>query len=156
MIKLIVAFDKNYLIGKNNHLPWKIPEDLKHFFDTVKNKTILVGEITFASLNLELFKDVNIIVLTQDKDFYSPYVIKNYYDIKEVIKDYENKELFISGGAKIFASFIPYVDEFIFTKINREYEGDSYFPFELINFNDYKLIKTKSLNSFTEVFYYRK
>ncbi len=71
MISIIVAIDKNNLIGNNNSLPWNYPEDLKYFREITLNKTVLMGKNTFISIlnrnNKPLPKRKNIVV-SHDKN----------------------------------------------------------------------------------------
>ena len=131
MISFIVAMDKNRLIGKNNQLPWHLPEDLKFFKRVTMGHPIVMGRKTHESIGRILPGRENI-VITRQQDykckgctmFYSIDAFVNY--CKE-----QNDEIFVIGGAEIFKDTFPYADRLYITFINEEFEGDTYFP----NFN---------------------
>ncbi|NQX83200.1 MAG: dihydrofolate reductase [Mycoplasmataceae bacterium] len=131
MIKLIVAYDKNRLIGKGDKLVWEIKEDLKHFKKETENQTILFGDITFTGIGKPL-PNRKTIILTLDKSFkYNHKDVTIEYDINNIINTYKNnndKNIIIAGGATIYKLFLPFVDEMIISHIQSEYEGDKYFP----------------------------
>ncbi len=149
MIKIIVAYDKNRLIGNGDKLPWSIKEDLEHFKNETINKTILFGDITFNGIGHPL-PDRKTIVLTLDKKykFLHPNV-KICNDINDIITKYsnvKNNEIIIAGGATIYKLFLPFADEIILSEIKGEYYGDVYFPeWDIEKFN---LVSKKEKNEF--------
>ena len=127
MISLIVAVDKNFLIGKNNALPWgKIPADMKHFREKTLRKTIVMGRKTFESIGKPL-PDRNNIVLTRDKAFEHA-GITIAHSISEILKMAETEEIIVIGGALIYKDFLPHADRIYMTEIEGEFDGDTYFP----------------------------
>lgn len=130
MIKMVVAMDKNRLIGKNGQLPWHNKEDLRHFRNTTINQTILMGSKTFLNLPKKLL-DRKILVLTRNRDLViEDENVKIVHDINDIINKYKdsNEVLYICGGAKIYEEFFPYTDELIISLIEGDYVGDAYFP----------------------------
>lgn len=130
MLTIIVAHDKNLLIGNDNKLPWHIPEDLKHFKRMTKNKKVVMGRKTFESIISYLGKplpDRETIVLTRDEDFsYDGVTVEN--DYKEIIKKSKFSDFIIAGGTEIYKLFIDHSDFIIATEVDKEFTGDSYFP----------------------------
>ncbi len=131
MIKLIVAYDKNRLIGIGDQLVWDIKEDLEHFKKETLNQTILFGDVTFKGIGFPL-PNRKTIVLTLDKDYkYEHENVEICNDMNKIISKYhnnENEDIIIAGGATIYKLFLPFVDEFILSEVKGEYEGDVFFP----------------------------
>ena len=130
MISIIAAVAKNNIIGGDNKLLWHIPEDLKHFKDLTSNHTIIMGRKTFQSLPIVLPKRHHI-VLTKDKN----YIIDSdsvtiVHNLKEIVDKYKTskEEVFVIGGGEIYSAFLPYCKNLYLTKINKNFEGDTYFP----------------------------
>lgn len=130
MISLIVAYDKNRLIGKDGWMPWNIKEELKHFRDYTINKDLLVGRKTFEGFKKPLPNRFHYVLTRSELECQSESV-KVIHDINEVIEKYKNteSELVVIGGSQIYKEALPYVDKMVISIIDREYEGDTYFPF---------------------------
>ncbi|MED4015208.1 DfrD/DfrG/DfrK family trimethoprim-resistant dihydrofolate reductase [Sutcliffiella cohnii] len=126
-VSLIVAMDKNRVIGKENDIPWRIPKDWEFVKNTTKGHPIIVGRKNFESIGRVLPERKNII-LTRDRGFTSN-GCEIAHSIEEVFKICKNeKEIFIFGGEQIYHLFLPYVDKMYITKIHHEFEGDTFFP----------------------------
>ncbi|TYS18847.1 dihydrofolate reductase [Rossellomorea vietnamensis] len=141
MISFVWAMDKNGVIGYENKLPWRLPEDLKFFKETTMGHPIVMGRKTFESIGRPLPGRENII-LTRDASYEAEGCIV-YHDIKEVLHHAEEMEVevMVTGGAEIFEKFIPYADKLYVTRIYETFEGDTYFPD--LNWDEYELISTK-------------
>ncbi len=128
MISIIVAIGKNGLIGKGNDLPWNYPEDLKYFKNTTLNKPVFMGYNTYLSiynrLGKALPKRTNYVLTYEDTLPGEGIVIK---DLEQFIKNHE-EEVFCIGGRMIYEMMLPYADRLYITRINKDYEGDVYFP----------------------------
>lgn len=142
MFSIIVAFDKNQLIGKDNKLPWHYKEDLKYFKETTTNKTVLMGRNTFDSIINYLGKPLpnrkSIVLTTKNIVRDDIEVINNIEEFIEQNKD-SSEEIFIIGGKSIYEQFLPFSKKLYITHISNEYEGDTHFP--TIEWDNYKLIK---------------
>ena len=127
LISLIAAMGKNKVIGKDNALPWKLPEDMKRFRELTKEKPIIMGRKTFESIGRPLPNRINI-VLTTDKN----YKVKGCivaHSIGEALKAAKNsEEIMIIGGEQIFNEFLPIANRMYLTFIDENFEGDVYFP----------------------------
>lgn len=127
-LKLIVAVDKNWGIGRNNELLVSIPEDMKFFRETTKNSTVIMGRKTLESFpNGNPLKNRENIVLTSgviDKE--GVVVFHSIEDVLEYVKDKDN--CFVIGGASIYKQFLPYCNKAYVTKIGKAYDADTYFP----------------------------
>ena len=126
MLELIVAFDENNLIGKDNSLPWHIPEDLKHFKTLTTGNRIIMGRKTFESIGKPLPNRENI-VLSKNGFIYEG--IKVYSKVEELLKTLnDEKKNYIIGGAGIYKELLPLVDILHISHVKGAYEGDVYFP----------------------------
>jgi dihydrofolate reductase len=126
-ISLIVAMTKDRVIGKDNKLPWHLPEDLKHFKQVTMGHSIIMGRKTYESIGKALPGRTNI-VITRNPNFKAEGVIA-VSSLKEAI-DYGNQkeEKFIIGGAEIFKEALFFADKIYLTLILDPIAGDTYFP----------------------------
>lgn len=144
MLSLVVAMDKNNVIGKENRLPWYLPNDLQKFKEitTSDSQTIIMGRKTFESLP-KILPDRHHVVLTRDKNYKVKddriTVVNRMGDIKLLIKDV--KEYFVIGGGEIFNLLFPYVDKMYLTKIDANFEGDTFF--QKYNEDEWRIIEEK-------------
>ncbi len=150
MIKLIVAYDKNRLIGIGDQLVWNIKEDLEHFKKETLNKTILFGDVTFKGIGRPL-PNRKTVVLTLDTTYkFEHENVEICNDMSDIINKYHNnpdEEIIIAGGATIYRLFLPYVDEFILSEVKGDFKGDVYFP--EWNQNEFNLIEKDEREEFT-------
>src|SRR5947207_12640420 len=98
--------DKNYLIGKGNKLPWKIPAEMKYFSEITSGSTVLMGAKTFESIGQPLKNRYNI-VITKNPEKYSHLQKKSLIftsDLKANLDPYKgnNKNIFVIGGKEIY------------------------------------------------------
>lgn len=139
MISIIVATDKNNLIGKDNDLPWRIPADLAYFKKVTLGSTIVMGRKTYESIGKPLPKRRNIILSRQE--FHAD-GCETLHSIEEVERfNVDGEELFIIGGAHIFKETLPIADFLYLTYIDEEFEGDTYFP--EVNEHDWELVSSE-------------
>jgi dihydrofolate reductase len=128
-ISLIAAATENNVIGKDNDLPWHLPDDMKFFVQTTKGHHILMGRKNLESFGKLLPRRTNII-LTRDQSFnYEGAVI--FHDLKEAFQFAEKngeEELMVIGGGEIYKQALPHADRIYLTRIHTELEGDTFFP----------------------------
>lgn len=129
MISLIAALDRNRGIGKNNKLPWHLPEDLKHFKETTKGHPVIMGRKTFESIGRPLPNRTNIVVTRNEQ--YSPENVVVKHSLEEAI-EYSNTidtgEVFVIGGQDLFNQAIKIADRLYITRIDAEFHADTWFP----------------------------
>lgn len=129
MLSIIVAKAKNNIIGKENKLIWHLPEDLKHFKELTTGHTMIMGRKTFESLG-RLLPNRKHVVFSQNPDFKvddeNVEIVHSMLQIQEYIENEE--ENFVIGGAMIYNLLMPYVTKLYVTQINKEFEGDTFFP----------------------------
>ena len=143
MISLIVAMTDERVIGKNNALPWHLSEDLKRFKQITMGHPIVMGRKTFQSIGRPLPGRQNI-VITRDKNFHADGVTV-VHDLCEAFASatQDQSEIFVIGGAEIFAAALPLADRLYLTRIHKKIDGDVFFPpfdlqtdFEIIESTD--------------------
>ena len=129
MLSIIVAKAKNNIIGKENKLIWHLPEDLKHFKELTTGHTIIMGRKTFESLG-RVLPNRKHVVFSQNPDFKvddeNVEIVHSMLQIQEYIENEE--ENFVIGGAMIYNLLMPYVTKMYVTQINKDFEGDTFFP----------------------------
>lgn len=137
MLSLIVAHDKNRVIGSNNQLPWHLPSDLAYFKHTTMNSMVVMGRKTYESIG-KLLPGRSNVILTRQKDYRvdGAYVINNINSLLSCKEGVGN--CFIIGGEEVFKQSLPFIDRLYITYIDHSFEGDTYFP--EINFDEWKLI----------------
>ncbi|AGX45352.1 dihydrofolate reductase [Clostridium saccharobutylicum] len=138
MLSIIVAIAKNNVIGKDNKLIWHISEDLKRFKSITSGKSMIMGRKTFESLP-GILPNREHIILTRDKNFkVDSDKVKVVNDLDTLIEKYSNceDEVFVIGGAEIYKQLLPYAHKLYLTKIDTDFEGDTYFP--QINYDEFK------------------
>ena len=137
MLSIIVAKAKNNIIGKDNSMLWKLPDDLKRFKEKTIGHTIIMGRKTFESLGGILPNRMHII-LSRNPDFNidSDYVKVDHslLELQSYMDDEE--EHFVIGGAIIYNLLMPYCKKMYVTQLDKEFEGDALFP--KINENEWK------------------
>lgn len=144
-ISIIVALAKNRAIGKNGDLIWHLSNDLKHFKEVTSGHTVIMGYRTYASLpgQKPLPKRRNIIISSHLAE--APEGFELADSILDAMKMvFNEEEVFIIGGGMIYEQFLPMADRLYLTKIDKDYEADTFFP--IINYNDYDLIDLKVID----------
>jgi dihydrofolate reductase len=125
-ISLVVAMDEAGLIGRKGALPWRMPEDLRHFRRVTLGKTILMGRKTFDSLGKPLDGRDNWVV-SRDPAFQPPGV-RTFRSLDAALAAHAEGELMVIGGAEIFRETLPRAGRIYLTRIHAKLDGDTWFP----------------------------
>lgn len=129
MLSIVVAKAKNNIIGKDNKIIWHLPEDLKHFKKITTGYTIIMGRKTFQSLGRVLPNRKHIIFSNNPSFNVNEENVKVVHSLLEIQDLIEGKEeAFVIGGAMIYNFLMPYVKKMYVTEIDKEFEGDTFFP----------------------------
>ncbi|HCG78419.1 MAG TPA: dihydrofolate reductase [Oceanospirillales bacterium] len=130
---MIVAVAENGVIGRNNALPWYLPNDLKYFKQTTMGKPVIMGRKTYESIGKPLPGRTNI-VITRQAD-YQPEGVKVVSSVEAARELAESvclidgqEEAMIMGGAEIYALALPHTDRLYLTEVHADVEGDAFFP----------------------------
>ncbi len=124
-LTLVAAHDPNLVIGNNGGLPWRYPEDLKHFKNVTLGNTIIMGRGVFEELNEVPLPGRKNIVLSTSATYDN---VDTYKSLEAALKVVEDEEVFIIGGGVLYRQTIGMADKLIITEIKKEYEGDTFFP----------------------------
>lgn len=125
-MKIILAVDKNWGIGKDGKMLFHIKKDLAHFKSYTLGNICIMGRKTYESMGGAL-PDRENIVLTRNKNYKSKdaKVFTNYKEVLSYVKE-RREEVFVIGGEKIVEIFLEYCDEAIITKIYESKKADSF------------------------------
>lgn len=140
MISIIVAVAKNGVIGDKNSLLWHITEDLKHFKAITTGHPVVMGRKTFESLGRPLPNRTNVVITRQAIEIPGCTVVHSLAEALALFSSLE--EVFIIGGAQIYAEALAVADRFYLTRVSRAYEGDTRFPDW--NEQDWRLVSSEA------------
>lgn len=125
-ISLIVAMDRNRLIGAGNRLPWHLPADLAHFKRITLGKPIVMGRRTWESIGRPLPGRHNIVVTRGQGEF--PGATRVASPEAAIAAAGEVDELMVIGGSQLYEAFLPLAERIYLTRVDAEFEGDAWFP----------------------------
>ncbi|MFT5705181.1 MAG: dihydrofolate reductase [Shewanella sp.] len=126
-IALIAAMANNRVIGKDNQMPWHLPEDLRHFKAMTLGKPIVMGRKTFDSIGRPLPGRHNIVISRQEGLAIEGVTCVNSFE--EAIKAAGDiEELVVIGGGQLYAATLALADKLYLTEINLDVDGDTHFP----------------------------
>ena len=132
IISMIAAHSENWVIGKNNDLPWSLPDDMKYFMQTTKGHHTIMGRKNYDSIP-DKFKPLpnrTNIVITHQTAFRAPgcLVVNSLERGLEIAQQNGEPEAFIIGGSEIYKLGLPFADKLYLTEIHAVIEGDALFP----------------------------
>lgn len=136
MVSLIVAYDRNKLIGKDGRMPWFIDGELRRFRELTTGNVVIMGRKTIEAIGKPLPNRVNI-VISRDKNYDGCIMARSFDEAMEKARE-TGLEIYITGGSTVYAPAIDIVDKMYITEIDAEYEGDTYFP----DFDENDFIRT--------------
>lgn len=124
-IHLIAAVAQNNVIGKDGQIPWNIPADLQHFKELTMGHTVIMGRHTYESIGRPLPGRQNIVVTSTIDDIAGCRIARS---LPEALTMAESEEIFIIGGARLYAEALPLADRLDLTLVDAAPEGDTFFP----------------------------
>lgn len=132
IVTLIAALTTNRVIGKDNTLPWHLPDDMKFFMRTTSGHAVIMGRKNYESIP-EKFRPLPNrlnIVLTRDRHFSAPgcTVVHRPEEALDAARAFGPEEVFIIGGAAVYETYLPQADRLLLTEIQAQLEGDTFFP----------------------------
>ncbi len=140
MVSIIVAIAENGTIGDKNSLLWHIKEDMRFFRTTTSGHAVIMGRKTFESLGSKpLPKRRNIVITRQDLEFEGALTAHSLDEAIRLAED--DEQIFVIGGAQIYAEALNVVDRLYITYVERSYEGDTQFP--EIDYSQWRLVATE-------------
>ena len=130
-MKAILAADKNWGIGYNNHLLVSIPSDMKFFRQTTTGKVVVMGRKTLESFpNGMPLKNRTNIVLTGNQNYQvkDAVVVHSEDELMDELEKYDTADIFVIGGESVYRMMLPHCDTVYVTKIDRAFQADTFFP----------------------------
>jgi dihydrofolate reductase len=128
-VSIIAAMAQNRVIGRGNRLPWHIPQDFKWFRTLTRGHSVIMGRKTYESIGKILPGRRNLILST--KRGFSVHGAESHAALEEALESCAargEEEVFIIGGEKLFRESLPLSDRIYLTVIQRDFEGDAFFP----------------------------
>lgn len=129
-VSLVVAASTNNAIGKDNQLLWHLPKDMRFFKNTTWAMPVIMGRKTFESLSGKALNGRLNIVITRQTDWKAENVsvVNSIEAAYELAAQQDYKEVYVIGGAEIYAQTLPKADIVYLTRVNTILEADSFFP----------------------------
>ncbi|MFM9990018.1 MAG: dihydrofolate reductase [Burkholderiaceae bacterium] len=129
-LNLIYARARNGVIGKDNQMPWHLPEDLAHFKRVTMGQSVIMGRKTWESIPAK-FRPLpgrENIVLTRQTQWsaHGAQVASSLQQALQICASHE--QVWVMGGAEIYAQALPLASKIVVTEIDTEFEGDAYAP----------------------------
>jgi dihydrofolate reductase len=150
---IIAAIAHNRVIGKNGNLPWHIPEDLARFKQLTTGHTVIMGRRTFDSLDRPFPNRLNIVITSNVLNGVTSYPSLDF--ALQALRS--KKEVFVIGGGRLFAEALHLADELRLTLVDREVDGDTFFPpYEEYVRKNFQLVHQEYHTGFSFVDYERK
>jgi len=136
--KAIAAMSENRVIGRGNTIPWHLPADFQWFKRVTMGHTLVMGRKTFESIGRPLPGRTTVVL--SRSGFAHPQV-RTVASLREVAPESFPGEVFICGGAEVYAQALPLCSDLYLTRVKRVVEGDAFFPpfedqFELVEVMD--------------------
>ena len=126
MISIIVAVAENGVIGDKNSLLWHIKEDMRFFRQKTTSHPVIMGRKTYDSLGKPLPNRTNVVISRTISHIEGCTVV---HSLEEAVALFPaEEEIFIIGGAQIYAQALAIADRMYITHIEHSYEGDTSFP----------------------------
>lgn len=126
MIALIVAFAKDQVIGNKGCIPWKIKGEQKRFKELTTGNVVIMGRRSYEEIGKPLPNRTTIVISsTQNYDGENCMTAKS---VAEAIEMAGERDIYISGGARVYEEALPLVEKMYITEVDLEVEGDTYFP----------------------------
>ena len=128
-ISIIAAVGKNRELGKKNELIWRIPPDLKRFKALTTGHPIIMGRKTYESIGRPLPGRTNIVVTRTEQEIPGCVVVHSLDGALRTAEGVDTDEVFVIGGAQLYAEAIPHADRLYLTTIDAEdADADAFFP----------------------------
>lgn len=157
IISHIAAVSRNLVIGKNNKLPWKMPEDMRYFHKVTDGHIVIMGRKNYEANGKALRNRTNI-VITRNKGFHpADAIVTDSVDkALDIARTFYPEEVFIVGGGEIYQQTLYVAERIYLTIIETEADGDTFYP--KIDFSDYMVLSKNekladSQNPFDHTYY---
>lgn len=128
-MRAILHADKNWGIGKNNSLMFRIPADMKFFKETTTGNVVVMGSNTLKSFpqGKPLKDRINIVLYPDGEDREDCKIVHSLKELFAEIKKYPPEKVFVIGGQMMYKTLLEYCDEALVTKVEAEGDADVFF-----------------------------
>ena len=116
---------ENRVIGAGNRIPWHLSEDFKWFKQTTTGQVIVMGRKTFESIGKALPNRTTLVLSRSRLELPGARVISS---LAEIDLAHETRDVYICGGAQVYAQALPLCSDLYLTLVKRTIEGDTFFP----------------------------
>ena len=123
---LIAAVGSNGVIGRDNDLPWRIGEDLRHFKELTLGQTLVMGRKTYDSIGRPL-PGRRTVVVTRQPDW-AVDGVEVAHSLQAALELADGKDVYVAGGGEIYRQALPHADRLELTEVDQSPEGDVTFP----------------------------
>lgn len=141
------------MIGKNNKLPWHFPADLKHFKRRTLGSTVIMGRKTYQSIGKPLPGRDNFILSKTPQNLLG---VQFFTSLEQALKNVKTPDAFIIGGADLFKQTIHKVDAIYLTRIDADFDGDTFYPKIPENFEEVEIESLQDKPKIEVVLYQKK
>jgi dihydrofolate reductase len=127
VVSLVVAMARNRVIGKDGGLPWRLPDDLKHFKRLTLDHTVIMGRKTFEEIRRPLANRRNVVISRNPA--FRPAGVTVVPNLAEALAlGATEDEVFVIGGGEVYRQALPLADRLYLTVVHADVEGDTTFP----------------------------
>ena len=140
-MKAILHADKNWGIGKNNGLMFKIPADMKFFKETTTGNVVVMGSNTLKSFpgGKPLKDRINIVLYRDGGERNDCKIVRSVEELFTEIDKYPPDKVYVIGGQMMYRTLLPYCEEILVTKVDAEGDADAFFE-NLDKNSNFKLV----------------
>ncbi len=127
-ISIVAAMAENRVIGKDGKLPWRLPDEMKHFVRLTTGHTVVMGRKTFESIGSKPLPNRRNIILTRDTNYTAPGIETTVSILDAINMAESNGEVFICGGEQAYQDALHLADNLYLTLVHAHPDGDAHFP----------------------------
>lgn len=122
----LAAMSKNRVIGRDGQLPWHLPADLRFFKKTTLGQIVIMGRRTYESIGRPLPGRENVVLSRSADPIEGVRLVRHLSEIPRHTTD--GRRIYLIGGGQLYAALLPECAELLLTVLDREVEGDTFFP----------------------------
>lgn len=127
-ISMIVAMDKNNVIGSDNQMPWHLPDDLKFFKATTLGKPVVMGRKTFESIGSKPLPGRRNVIISREPN-YQAAGAELFNSIEAALQALADEpEVMIMGGGQLYSQLLSQANKLYLTQVDTQVKGDTVFP----------------------------
>jgi dihydrofolate reductase len=147
---IIAAMAENGVIGNNNRLPWRVPEEYRQFLNFITDKTVIWGRTTFEIFGSKPPSRRNFVVSHRLETLNDAVVVSSVDEALQKAEEFP-EDIFIAGGATIYQQTLNRADKLYLSFIKGKFSGDAFFP--RINLDDWRVEERRNFTDYEFVIY---